>query len=55
MEQNQTKCAEMINEEITTQVLDALRENTMYVQTQARELTYKFHTLVRAIEKTHKA
>jgi len=29
MEQNQTECAEMINEEITTQVLDALRENTM--------------------------
>jgi hypothetical protein len=35
----------MINEEIAAQVLDALRENTAYSQTQAKELTKKFQAL----------
>jgi hypothetical protein len=43
----------MINEEITTQVLDALREKIVQVQTQARELTNKFHTLTGAVEEVH--
>jgi hypothetical protein len=45
----------MINEEITTQVLDALREKTAQAQTQVRELIDKFHTLAGAVEEAHKA
>jgi hypothetical protein len=45
MAQTQAECAEMINEEITVQVLDALREKTVQAQTQAKELTEKFQTL----------
>jgi hypothetical protein len=45
----------MIREEITTQVLDALKEKTVQAQTQGRELTDKFHTLAGAVEEAHKA
>jgi hypothetical protein len=55
MEQTQAECAEMINEDITVQVLDALREKTVQAQTKARELTEKFHTLAGVVEEAHKA
>ena len=45
----------MIMEDITTQVLDALKEKTVQAQTQGRELTDKFHTLAGDVEKVHKA
>jgi hypothetical protein len=45
----------MISKEITTQVLDALREKTAQAQTQAREITDKSHTLVGDVEEVHKA
>jgi hypothetical protein len=45
----------MINKEITSQVLDALREKIAQAQTQARELTDKFQTLPGAVEEVHKA
>jgi hypothetical protein len=54
MAQIQAECTEMINEEITMQVLDALREKTTQAQTQARELTEKFQTLAGAVEEAHK-
>jgi hypothetical protein len=44
----------MINEEITVQILDALRENTAQAQTQEKELIEKFKTLAGAIEEAHK-
>jgi hypothetical protein len=44
----------MINEDIIMQGLDTLREKTAQAQTKARELTNKFHTLVRAIEEPYK-
>jgi len=45
----------MIRKEFTVQVLDTLKENTTQAQTQLRELTDKFHTLVGDIEEFHKA
>jgi len=55
MAQKQAKCTKMISEEITAQVLYALKEKTVQVQTQARELTNKFHTLARVVEDAQKA
>jgi hypothetical protein len=42
MAQIQGECAEMINKEVTVQVVDTLREKTMQAQTQVKELTEKF-------------
>jgi hypothetical protein len=55
MRQTQVECVEMINEEITAQVFDLLREKIVQAQTQARELTYKFHTLAGVVEELHKS
>jgi hypothetical protein len=55
MAQTQVECAKMINEDITVQVLDALKENSAQVQTKSRELTYKFHTLAGVVEEVHKS
>jgi hypothetical protein len=54
MAQTQAKCAEMIKEEITVQVLDALIGKTAHAQTKARELTEKFQVLAGAVEEAHK-
>jgi hypothetical protein len=40
----------VINEEITMHLLDTLREKTTQAQTQAKELTEKFQTLIGAVE-----
>jgi hypothetical protein len=45
----------MIREEITTQLLDALKEKTVQAQTQGRELTNRFHTLAGDVEEAQKA
>jgi hypothetical protein len=45
----------MINEEIKTQVLDALGKKTMHAQTQARELRNKLHTLEGVFKEACKA
>jgi hypothetical protein len=50
MVQTQEECAKMIQEEITTQVLDALTEKAMQAQIQGRELADKFHTLAGVVE-----
>ena len=44
----QIKCVAMIQEEITTQALEALAEKALQVQERGRELTDKFHNLVEA-------
>jgi hypothetical protein len=54
MEQTQAECVEMINEEITVQVLYVLKENTAQAEAQERELTYKFHTLAGDVEEVKK-
>jgi hypothetical protein len=54
MVQTQEEFAKMINEDITAQVMDALREKTVQAQTQAKELREKFQTLAGAIEEAHK-
>jgi hypothetical protein len=45
----------MIREDITMQMLDALKEKTARAQTQGRELTEKFHNLAGVFEEAHKA
>jgi hypothetical protein len=54
MKQTQVECTEMITDEITVQVLDALRENTTQAQMQEKELIEKFQALVGDIEEVHK-
>jgi hypothetical protein len=54
MAQTQEECAEMINDEIAVQVLDALREKTTQAQMQEKELTEKFQALAGEIEEVHK-
>jgi hypothetical protein len=54
MEKIQLECAQMINEEVTTQVVDTLKENTTQVQTQTKELIEKFQTLAGVVEEVHK-
>jgi len=54
MEQSQAECVDMINDEITVQVMDPLREKTVQAQTQAKELTEKFQDLPGETEEAHK-
>jgi hypothetical protein len=54
MEQIQVGCVEMVSKEVTMQVVDALRENTVQAQTKSKELTNKFQTLAGAVEEAHK-
>jgi hypothetical protein len=53
MAQTQAECTKMIWEEITVQVLDALKEKATQAQTQERELADKFHTLAGVVEEAH--
>ena len=53
MAQNQTECAGMINDEITVQVLEALKEKTAQAQTQETNLMKKFQAIAREIEELH--
>jgi hypothetical protein len=55
MAQTQAECTEMIWEEITVQVLDALTEKVVQAQIQGRELADKFHTLAGVVEEARKA
>ena len=54
MAQTQVECAEMIDDKIVVQVLDALREKTVQAQMQAKKLTKKFQALAGEIEEAHK-
>jgi Tfp pilus assembly protein PilN len=53
MAQTQAECTTMIQEEITTQALEALTEKVAQVQARERELADKFHSLAEVVEGVH--
>jgi hypothetical protein len=55
MVQTQEKCVVIIQEEVTTQALEALTEKSTQVQAKGRELAHKFHSLAEVVEGAHNA
>jgi hypothetical protein len=50
MAQTQVECTTMVQEEVTTQNLEALTEKVVQVQTRGRGLEDKFHSLAEAVK-----
>jgi hypothetical protein len=55
MAQTQAECTTIVQEEVTTQNLEALTEKAAQVQTRGRGLADKFHSLAEVVKGAHSA